>query len=293
MNRHGQTIYTTSLIILGILIFVQINQAESSSTLLHSVRLQSDVTHKQGLTSYSDAASYDLESNEVRFDAKELLIKNSENWLFIAVRVEDSDANKEEGLIILIDANHDQTWAEDAKIIYVSSSRASDDGFFSGDSAIGYQETSEIKFIGAVSSFIYGPTGTSQRLYEFKIPLQTPYPTKDISVYDPDGFMLGLDIVLMYDSTDFVSWNSGNTSLTADASNYQSLVLAGPGRYLIPEFEPDVTTIITETEAETDTEPEIPAAQGAAGVSGYDFIGFLGAIIILGVSISYRRRLKQ
>ena len=278
--------------LLCFLSFFSINQGLSSS-FLYSVTLQSNVTHGQGLVSYDDAVNYDIDSSEARFDVKELFIKNSASDLYIAVRVEHQDGNNEVGLALSFDTNHDLLWTEDIKIVYFNPSQERQDGFFFGSSAISYQPESQRNFNGLASSFVYGPTGTTQRLYEFKIPFQTANPTQDLSVYDPDGFLISIDITLIFNSTDYVSWNSGNQSnLMSSATAYQSLMLAGPGRYLIPNFEPVViTTTPPQTGATlTVTGAGTTEAVGAAGTSGFEILPVTIAVVLLGITIAYRRR---
>ena len=113
----------------------------------------------------------------------------------------------------------------------------------------------------------------------------------------PDGFLIGIDITLIFDTSDLVSWNSGNQSnLMSSATAYQSLMLAGPGRYLIPNFEPVVITTTPPAQTQTGPGTQTATVTGAGTTEtvtaspGFEFMSLTIVIFILGITIAYRRR---
>jgi hypothetical protein len=282
------------IVLVGLsIIFFQTHHV-SASSYIYSVRLQSDVVFSNGLTSYNDASNYLLESEEEKFDAKELFIKNTETHIYIAIRVENQDFFQEEGLAVLFDSNHDGLFAEDVKIL--DKDQTLKDGYFYGNSDFSEQGNTETT--GSVSLFPY-IDGSQQRLYEFKIPFQTDFPTKDISVYDPDNFLLGFEIALIFPN-EVISWNNGNqTALIPNASNYQTIILAGPGRYAIPNFEPEVITSSVSSSSSKSTSTTTQIGDGketfysdeAGAASGFEIITVgLSFLIISGLIKKQRRR---
>lgn len=253
------------VLVLVILTFVIVGTKVESSTVsnsfIYSVRAQTEGEFGSGNDFYSDASKIPLSAPNVRFTGAEMYVKNSESALFIALRV--TDRNNEAGVALVFDVNHDLEWAEDVKIV-TRSGFTREDAYFQGGSSLSYQSSTQ--FTAEVNTFTY-IDGSAQVLYEFRIPFTSYDPTKDLYVIDPDNFMLGLDVVMIFDS-DVISLTQGTLDSLDDVNSnvdgFVTLVLAGPGRFLIPDFEPSAVQHDNATSTQTST-------QYTQGGDGYDY----------------------
>lgn len=282
MHKKNNFLGIITIILISLVSFQAINNVNAQIIFIQSFRAQKTVSFGNGLNSYSDAASYQF-SGSFADKVKEIFIKNDDSNLYIAVRVFSN--NISDGLAVVFDANNDRQYAEDVKILFQNAS-LNRDGYFSGNSTINYQ--SSLDFTGKVSNITY-IDGTTQFLYEYKISFVSNLPTEDIQVYDPNSFILGLDIVLI-EGNNYISLANGNlTSIIANASNFLELILAGPGYYRTPDFQPAVITPQTSPSTQNKTPAGSPE-YAASATPGFEIGITFFSIIILGILV---RRSKK
>ena len=274
------------LIFIGSLLVFQ-TPARAEDSFLYSVRAQKTPS-AHSLTDYTDAESVTFNSNLL---IKELYIKNSESYLYIGLRVEVNASFK--GVALVFDVDHDQKYADDVKILYANQNKS--DGYFYQNSALSLQSNSF--FDGAIYQVSY-IDGKTYDLYEFSIPF-TPNsnPTTDMFITDPSDYMLGFDIVEILNDSLF-SWNRGSLGtentiqkLDSQASSFYTLVLAGPGKFAVPDFNPVVTTASQSTssssaQTQAGKVTNLDVSTAIKGTPGFEFYLL---IIALPVIISLRK----
>lgn len=222
------------LIIVTILYLVLLSPVvQAQSSYLYSVRAQK-TPDGNGLADYSDAVNVKI-SNMI---IKGLYLKNTDSHLYIAFRVAKNTSFF--GLAVLFDVDHDLKYAEDVKILFANST--TNDGYFYLNS--GYSKQAQSYFSGSVNNITY-VDGKTYDFYQFAIPFNpNSSPTTDMYIPDPTDYMLGFDFVEILNGS-LVSWTRGNlgasntiNKLPGDASSFFTMILAGPGKYAVPDFNP-------------------------------------------------------
>lgn len=259
---------------------------------IYSVRSQKSIT-THTLADYSDAETVPITNT---LFSKELYVKNSETNLYLAFREVSNSSLK--GLALFFDVDHDRVFANDVKILYSNQTKA--DGYYDQNSLLSLQPTPE--FSGVIQPITY-IDGKTYNLYQFDInfnPSNNPNfnPAKDMYIPDPSDYMLGFDLVEIT-THGLISWSRGNLTaqssiqsiqnVPSTASSFFTLVLAGPGKYQVPDFNPVAVTSNTISQTSANTAP--PASNtnanitnGAKGSPGFELpilvIGLVGIIII-------------
>ena len=282
------------IIFIGSLLIFQI-PAKAQESFVYSVRAQKTPS-EHSLEDYTDAESVTLNSN---LSIKELYIKNSESNLYIGLRVEVNDLFK--GVALVFDVDHDQKYADDVKILYANQNKS--DGYFYQNSALSLQGSTY--FDGAIYQVSY-IDGKTYILYEISIPF-TPNsnPTTDMFITDPSDYMLGFDIVEILNGS-LYSWTRGSLGsentiqkLDSQASSFYTLVLAGPGKFAVPDFNPVVTTA-SQSSSSSSSSAQIQTKANTVNVSavtkaspGFEFYFLIIALpIIFWVRKIHLRRSK-
>lgn len=254
----------------SMLLLSSLVQAQSSSY-LYSVRAQK-IPDGNGLEGYSDAVSVPI-SNML---TKGLYLKNTDSHLYIAFRVAINSSFL--GLALLFDVDHDLKYAEDVKVLFVNST--TNDGYFYQNSA--YSKQAQSYFSGSVSNITY-VDGKSYDFYEFSIPFNpNSVPTTDMFIPDPTDYMLGFDFVEILNGS-LISWTRGNLGsintidkLPSDASSFYTMILAGPGKYAVPDFNPvtappsTTSSVVASSSATANYQNQTQTM--ASGTPGFEFI---------------------
>lgn len=272
----------------------------SQSSFLYSVRAQKNPNFDQSnLMEYSDAKSVTV-SNLL---TKEIYLKNSETNLYIALRVEKNISLL--GIGLLFDVDHDQIYADDAKILFANNSLK--DGYFSLNSV--FTQQSQAYFTGKVSDVFYLDRDCT--FYQFSIPFNpNSFPNIDMYISDPTDYLLGFDFIEIMNNH-LYSWTRGDLdpinsiyNLNSSASSFYTMVLAGPGKYAVPDFNPQTVTQ-TQTQGATQTSaassssynPDAAATYssetGMAASPGFELIFPLIVLVtVVSVKKIHLRRLK-
>lgn len=267
----------------------------AQESFIYSVRAQKGVT-SHNLEDYSDAEPIKIGNSNLL--VKQMYVKNSESNLYIGMRAVINASLK--GIALVFDVDHDLKYAEDVKIMYTTGNLS--DGYFYQNSALSLQDQSY--FSGGVYNITY-IDGKTYSLFEFSIPLNpNSNPTTDMFVPDPSDYMLGFDFIEIM-NTSLISWTRGNLTtepsihdLNSNASSFYTMVLAGPGKYAVPDFNPVVTT---STQAATATATATYANQtnnanyaATKASPGFEvFMAVLGLVMILGLrKLALRRSQK-
>lgn len=267
------------------------NQGQSSY--VYSVRAQK-TTFNHTLDDYSDAESISINWNML---VRTIYIKNSENTLYVGLCALQNSSLK--GIALIFDVDHDQKYAEDVKILFVNDTK--EDGYFYQYSALSLQATTF--FDGGVYQVTY-IDGKSYNLFQFSIPLNpNSDPTVDMFISDPSDYMLGFDFVEILNSS-LISWTRGNLEientilkLDSNASSFNTLILAGPGKYAAPEFSPVVQnnqSYVASSSTQTNKLEQPQREIASASTPGFEFYILIIALLIpIGVKKIISRRKKQ
>lgn len=259
----------------------------AQESFIYSVRAQKGVT-SHSLEDYTDAEPIQL-GNPNLF-VKQMYVKNSESELYIGLRVVINASLS--GIALVFDADHDLKYAEDVKIMYTDGNLS--DGYFYQNSALSLQAQSY--FSGDTYNITY-IDGKTYHLFEFSIPLNpNSDPRMDMFISDPSDYMLGFDFVEIMNNS-LISWTRGNLTteptihdLNSNASSFYTMVLAGPGKYAVPDFNPVVTTstqpattaAVTAT-ATYDNKLNNVTASSAASPGFEILFAVLGLVMIIGL----------
>jgi hypothetical protein len=245
------------------LVFIQ-NPIIAQSAFMYSVRAQK-TNFNQNLNDYSDAKSIQVSNLFI----KEIFLKNSETDLFLGIRVEKNTSLL--GIGIVFDVDHDQFYADDIKILNTNNHKS--DGYFYQGSALSIQESNY--FSGFVSTITY-VDGLSYDLFQFTIPFNpNSNPTTDMIIADPSDYMLGIDTIEIRNGS-LISWTRGNLGfesiqqLNSNSDSFFNLILAGPGKFAVPDFNPVVTTISTNTVSVTQSTYYNESDSYAAASPGFE-----------------------
>ncbi|MFV2016438.1 MAG: hypothetical protein ACC656_13485, partial [Candidatus Heimdallarchaeota archaeon] len=170
------------------------------------------------------------------------------------------------------------------------------EGYFVGSSSFAIQ--SSINFKSEVSQITY-IDGSANYLFEFKIPLDSATPTTDLQISDPSDYLLGFDVISIHDTTMFSEALGEISSFTSSATNYATLILAGPGKFAIPDFEPDTissspppTSSLNPpafTSAPTDNKDVYTSQASPAATPGFT-IGIIEVLVFTALIIIFLRR---
>ena len=231
------------IVIITVILFGQVYSSSAQDSYIYSVRLQKSISLPATLADFSDAEAISLNAG---LFTKEMYIKNSESDLYIALRVTNNASLQ--GIALVFDVDHDQKFTNDVKILFNNQTKL--DGYFNQNSALSLQ--SQTFFTGAVSSISY-IDGKTYKFYQFDINFNPSSnsnynPTTDMYIPDPSDYMLGFDLIEIT-SGGLISWTRGNLTdtnsilaLSSNASSFYSMILAGPGKYAVPDFSPVATT---------------------------------------------------
>lgn len=231
------------MVIITVILFGQVYSSSAQESYIYSVRLQKSVSFPATLADFSDAEAISFNGG---LFTKEMYIKNSESDLYIALRV--TNTSDLQGIALVFDVDHDQKFANDVKILFNNQTKL--DGYFNQNSALSLQ--SQTFFTGAVSSISY-IDGKTYKFYQFDINFNpgsnSNYnPTTDMYIPDPNDYMLGFDLIEITNAG-IISWSRGNLTtansildLSSNASSFYTMILAGPGKYAVPDFSPVATT---------------------------------------------------
>lgn len=276
------------LLIVSFIVSILLVQVPTGAqeSFIYSVRAQKGVT-SHTLEDYSDAEPIQIGNSNLF--VKQMYVKNSESYLYIGMRVVINASLS--GIALVFDVDHDLKYAEDVKIMYTDGNLS--DGYFYQDSALSLQAQSY--FSGNVYNVTY-IDGKTYNLFEFSIPLNpNSIPTNDMFISDPSDYMLGFDFVEIMNSS-LISWTRGNLNeptihdLNSNASSFYTMVLAGPGKYAVPDFNPVVTTstqpattaAVTAT-ATYDNKLNNVTASSAASPGFEILFAVLGLVMIIGL----------
>ena len=283
------------LTIMNLLLVSSFSTAQSA--FLYSVRAQKTPSG-QTLTDYSDAKSV-IVSN---MHTKEIYLKNSESNLYIAFRVAKNSSFL--GLALLFDVDHDQVYTDDVKILF--SNQTTIDGYYYLNSALSLQAQSY--FTGSVNNISY-VDGKTYDFYQFTIPFNPgSSPTTDMYISDPSDYMLGFDFVEIMNNS-LISWTRGDLgtaktiqALPNDASSFYTMILAGPGKFAVPDFNPvtaSSSTVAPSTQQTTASSSgtynnAATSSTMAAGTPGFEFVFlFTSFVFIVGGKKIRDRRLNK
>lgn len=271
---------------------------EGQGSFLYSVRAQKDLPN-HNLSDFSDAKSIILNSE---LNIRELYVKNSENELFLGFRVQQNlIANSTlEGVAVIFDVDHDRIYADDVKILYLNETK--EDGYFYQNSALSLQGNNY--FSGSVHQVTY-IDGKSYELFEYSIPFNpNSNPTTDMYIPDPSDYMLGFDFVEIRNNS-LVSWTRGDLigdesikQLNSSSNSFYTMILAGPGKYAVPDFNPVVTTSTQATSSAAtygqSDKAYTTSSYGAGASPGFELLFVIPtfAILII-VRKAISRRLKK
>lgn len=276
------------------LMIVQI-PSEGQSSYIYSVRAQ-NTTFDHTLNDYSDAQSVPINGMSVQT----LYIKNSENTLYIGLRVVQNTSLK--GIALGFDVDHDLKYAEDIKILFINQTK--EDGYFYQNSPLSLQATAF--FDGGVYNVTY-IDGKIYSLFQFSIPLNPSSKlTEDMFISDPSDYMLGFDFVEIL-NTGLISWSRGNLGventifkLDSSSSSFNTLILAGPGKYAAPEFNPVVQsnqsnpTSSSAPNAEYNSPGKGYSISSSAATPGFEFpILIIALVIPIAIAKILSRRKKN
>ena len=292
------------IVIITVILFGQVYSSSAQDSYIYSVRLQKSISLPATLADFSDAEAISLNAG---LFTKEMYIKNSESDLYIALRVTNNASLQ--GIALVFDVDHDQKFTNDVKILFNNQTKL--DGYFNQNSALSLQ--SQTFFTGAVSSTSY-IDGKTYKFYQFDINFNPSSnsnynPTTDMYIPDPSDYMLGFDLIEIT-SGGLISWTRGNLTdtnsilaLSSNASSFYSMILAGPGKYAVPEFSPVATTnppastsVVT---AATSTYTAVfykgeTKSMATKATPGFEILGLMITIpfvIILKRSLSRRKKL--
>lgn len=280
------------VIIVIFLISLTIIPAHAQDSYIYSVRAQKG-TSSHNLNDYSDAEAIPITGNSL---VKEMYVKNSESNLYIGFRTEVNTSLH--GLALVFDVDHDQQFAEDVKIL--NANQTKEDGYFYQNSALSLQSSSY--FDGGIYPISY-IDGKTYNLYEFSIPFNpNSNPTMDMYISDPSDYMLGFDFITILNNS-LISWSRGVLpsehtiqQLDANASSFYTMVLAGPGKYAVPDFNPVVTTSPTQTYYQNQTSATSSnaaynkQAMTTAATPGFEMYLFIIAIITVIIIRKFKLR---
>lgn len=253
-----------------------------SDEYFYSLRSQSNNNLNGNLSDYKDSSKIKIDNDDPLSSVREIYIKNSETHLWIGVRTTQIESLV--GLAILFDSDYDTMYADDGKILYLNNSKI--DGYFRGESLLAIQTTQN--FLGKVSEITY-IDGGKYNLFEYRIPFDTNDPGKDLQIPDPSDSLLGLDIVSIYSNVSLFSLANGESnSLISNAENFSTLILAGPGKFGVPDFSPDViTSSVSPTSNQADSSQIVDydsQADYAAASTGFE-IGYIELILFLPIIV--------
>ncbi len=272
----------TKIVIFSLFICLLLVQIPSNAqeSFLYSVRAQKDLTN-HNLSDFSDAKSVTINSG---LYVKELFVKNSESNLFLGFRVQKDLLGNSSllGIAVVFDVDHDQKFADDVKILYLN--ETVQDGYFYQNSALSLQGNSY--FSGSVHQVTY-IDGKTYNLFEFTIPFNpNSNPTTDMFIPDPSDYMLGFDFVEIRNDS-LISWTRGNLTtektinqLDSSSSSFYTMILAGPGKYAVPDFNPVVTSSSQVPASSTASLTEAYYANKSAASPGFEVLLAIPALVI-------------